>query len=646
MRTHRSFSQTLFGTAVQLGGRAGQHLACSAMLAWGCSTAVWAAELAPVKAATPITATATSTARPQATARAAAATPAPAVATAQATPALATVAAAPRANPAGLCSRVNIAPLVNIPVGKSTVLRPSSPVTRILLGNPENARAARPSESSDGKRDDAARAAVADGRPGVADVDVLLLAPTEVYLLGKTIGSTNVVMLDQSGTCTAFDVVVGMDTTALQAVLGQLLPAEKDIKVTAAFDSIVLSGLVSDSEALTRVTDLASAFVRGGGGGGGGGGGEGANKVPSRIVNMLEVGAPQQVMLEVKVAEISKALLDQFGIDFARAYTPVDSSFVRFLSGIFGGGAGVLGQIGGTGEKGAPLSSVGTVVGGTVPIPGISGGNVTVTYDKDTGRPTYLTSYPTVPGRSVTQGALNMQKTDGLVKVLAEPTVMAISGQTGSFLAGGKIFIPVTQDNGTGGRTVVLEEKEFGVSVKFTPTVLGGGRIHLRVRPEVSELNAAGIQISAGGVNAVLPSFTSRKAETTVQLMDGQSFAIGGLIKNNTTSSIKAFPFLGELPIVGALFRSTQFQTDRSELVFIITPRLVKPLPAGYALPTDGYTPPTRKELIYEGKLEGARVAPAPAAQPALTPTAAGPATPPGASKDGPLPGGFEKEKK
>jgi pilus assembly protein CpaC len=198
-----------------------------------------------------------------------------------------------------------------------------------------------------------------------------------------------------------------------------------------------------------------------------------------------------------------------------------------------------------------------------------------------------------------------MQKTDGLVKVLAEPTVMAISGQTGSFLAGGKIFIPMSQDNGSGGRTIELVEKEFGVSVKFTPTVLGNGRINLRVRPEVSELNTAGIQISGGGISAVLPSFTSRKAETTVQLMDGQSFAIGGLIKNNTTTNIKAFPILGELPVVGALFRSTEFQTDRSELVFVITPRLVKPLPVGYRLPTDNYVPPSRTDLIFGGKLEG-----------------------------------------
>ena len=530
---------------------------------------------------------------------------------------------------AGLCSRVNIAPLVHIPVGKSTVLRPASPVTRILLGNPENARAARPAENPDAKKDDGSKAPALDIRPGVADVDVLLLAPTEVYLLGKTIGSTNVVMLDRAGTCTAFDVVVGMDTTALQAVIAQLLPGEKEIRVTPAFDSIVLSGVVSDTEALSRTIDLANAYVRTG---------AGDSQRNPRIVNMLEVGAPQQVMLEVKVAEISKALLDKFGIDFARAYVPGDSSMMRFLSGIFGGAAGAIGQISGTGGNGVPFSSVDTVVGGTVPLPGVSGGNVTVTYDATTGRPTYTTSYGTVPGRGVTNGVLNMQKTDGLVKILAEPTVMAISGQTGSFLAGGKIFIPVSQESSNGGgRTVTLEEKEFGVSVKFTPTVLGNGRINLRVRPEVSELNVAGVQISAGGVNAVLPSFTSRKAETTVQLMDGQSFAIGGLIKNNTTTNIKAFPFIGELPVVGALFRSTEFQTDRSELVFVITPRLVKPLPANFRLPTDGYVPPTRSELILGGKLEGQRNddAAAGAAAGAGTPAVAPPAQ-----------GGFDKEKK
>jgi len=513
---------------------------------------------------------------------------------------------------AGQCVRVETAPLVRLAVGKSVVMHPQTPIARILLGNPENAHAARPAEGADNGKDAAAAArnGATPGRPGVADIDVLLLAPTELYLLGKAVGSTNVVMLDRSGTCTAFDVVVAMDTAGLESTIAALLPQEKDIKVTAAFDSIVLSGAVSDSEALARATDLANAYLRGSDTGG---------KSNPRLVNMLEVGAPQQVMLEVKVAEISKSLLDQFGIDFSRAYTT--GSMLRFLSGVFGGSMGMVGQIGGGGPNGVPYSSVDQVVGGTVPLPNMAGGNVTVTYDAN-GRPTYTTSYGMVPGRGATNIGINMQKNDGLVKVLAEPTVMAISGQTGSFLAGGKIFIPVTQDNGNGGRTVTLEEKEFGVSLKFTPTVLGSGLINLRVRPEVSELNAAGVQVSAGGVSAVLPSFTSRKAETTVQLMDGQSFAIGGLIKNNTTTNVTAFPLLGELPVIGALFRSTSFQTDKSELVFVITPRLVKPLPPGYRLPTDDYVPPSRSELIWGGKIEGARAEPAP--HPAAQPVAGG----------------------
>src|SRR5205814_1595325 len=182
----------------------------------------------------------------------------------------------------------------------------------------------------------------------------------------------------------------------------------------------------------------------------------------------------------------------------------------------------------------------------------------------------------------------------------------------GRFNAGGKIFIPVTQKSDGGGTTITLEEKEFGVSVRFRPVVMDG-RINLDMVTEVSELNREGVGISAPGVSglAVLPSFTSRKASTTVQLMDGQSFAIGGLIKNNTTTSIKAFPLLGELPVIGALFRSTEFQSDKSELVFVITPRLVKPLPANYTLPTDNYVPPTRSELIWQGRLEGQAPTPA-----------------------------------
>jgi pilus assembly protein CpaC len=202
--------------------------------------------------------------------------------------------------------------------------------------------------------------------------------------------------------------------------------------------------------------------------------------------------------------------------------------------------------------------------------------------------------------------------------MLAEPTVMALSGQEGSFLAGGRIFIPVAQDN----NKVTLEEREFGVGLRFTPTVLAGGRINLKVAPEVSEVSRDGIGITAGGGLAVLPLITTRRASTTVQLYDGQSFAIGGLIKNNTVTGMNGTPGMSEVPILGALFRSTDYQQDKTEMVFVVTAHLVKPLAPNYALPTDVVTPPTRTELMLGGRLEGdapaaiQRQAPAPAVPP------------------------------
>lgn len=455
--------------------------------------------------------------------------------------------------PASPCMQVESAPTVHLTVGKSTVWRPDAAVRRVVLGNPDQAPAARSGPSESGadralRRDAAAPRVASDQRPGVADVDVLLLSPREIVLQARTLGSTNFVLVDAVGRCTALDVVVGLDTSALQALLERLLPAEKEVRVTPAFDGVVLSGTVTDSEALARVTELAQAFLRSH---------DGIARSP-RLVNLLEVGAPQQVMLEVKVAEVSKALIDQLGVQVSGSRTRGQWTYT-LLADFLTGGNGVLGAAKAGGAFGLKIDG---------------------------------------------------QKDQALVKVLAEPTLLALSGQTGSFLAGGKVFIPVAQDNGsTGNRSVTLEEKEFGVSLRFTPTVLGNGRIHLRVRPEVSELNREGIGIVASGTagTAVLPSFTARRAETTVQLMDGQSFAIGGLIRNNDTASIKAFPFLGELPVIGALFRSTQFQNDRSELVFVITPRLVRPLPAEHRLPTDGYVPPTRQQLMLEGRLEGGR---------------------------------------
>jgi pilus assembly protein CpaC len=499
------------------------------------------------------------------------------------------------------CSRVEMGPIVKLTVGKSALLKPQAPVTRILLGNPENSQAARPSERAP-KAEELQPAAYAQQlarRPVAADIDVLLLSPSEIYLLGKTVGSTNILLLDRTGQCTLLDVAVGMDTAALNASLKELLPAEGQIKVSAAADSLVLSGTVTDAGAADRALDIASAYVRRVSGGTQGG----RAATHDHVINMLSVAAPQQVMLEVKVAEVSKALLDQFGINFSRAYALADGSMMRFFSGLFGGKGLLAGQLGGMVDAtvgsgtGAVLSNGSAASGVTAPAGSMRATNGAVT------------EWPIAAGKSATNFGIDAQKQDGLVKLLAEPTVMAISGQEGSFLAGGKIFLPVATNNGSGGTSITLEEKEFGVSLKFTPTVLGDGRINLKVSPEVSELNPQGVTITATNVagTAVLPSFTTRKASTTVQLMDGQSFAIGGLIKNNVTANLTAFPFLGEIPVLGALFRSTSFQNDRSELVFVITPRLVKPLPANYALPTDEFVEPSRTDMIINGRLEGGR---------------------------------------
>lgn len=490
------------------------------------------------------------------------------------------------------CNNVERGLDVRLAVGKSALIRPPIPVARLLVGNPQNTEAARPSEAKGDDGKPALMAMPVKSRSGVAELDVLLLSPSEMYLLGKTVGTTNIVLLDRSGRCSMFDVIVGMDTAALKASLRELLPAETDLRVSSAGESLVLSGVVSDAGAVDRVMDIAGAFV---------GGTQGASgSANPRIINMLEVGAPQQVMLEVKVAEISKALLDEFGINFSRAYATADGTMARFLSGIFGGNGMLSGQVAGATGASVGFGLVGSMQNGsftaanTVPAGSASIGGTT-------------TTVPIISGKNMTTLGVDAQKQDALVKILAEPTVMAISGQEGSFLAGGKIFIPVSTNNGNGGLSITLEEKEFGVSLKFTPTVLSGGRINLKVSPEVSELNPKGVAISAASVagTTILPAFTTRRAMTTVQLKDGQSFAIGGLIKNNVTSSITAFPFLGELPVIGALFRSTSFQNDRSELVFVVTPRLVQPLPPDYPLPTDSYVQPSRYDMIMSGKLEG-----------------------------------------
>jgi pilus assembly protein CpaC len=434
--------------------------------------------------------------------------------------------------------------IMRLQLGKSAMMRLPEPVLHRSVGNPEV-------------------------------VQAMLVAPDTLYIAGVDVGSTNMIIQGKSGACSVVDIIVTMDSSAFEASLAVVLPDEKNIRVTAAADAIVLSGTVADAATLMQVGDLAGAFVRRPVQPLNGIGRSDPAAVPGavppgaagnsglRVINLMSVAAPQQVMLEVKIAEVSKTLLERLeaGSTFRLSSGSWTATLLSsFLSGTLGG-----------------------------------------RFDARKSN-----------GNGVT---LEAQKQDGLVRILAEPNVMAISGQEGTFLAGGKIFIPVAQDN----NKVTLEEKEFGVGLRFTPTVLSGGRINLRVAPEVSELSREGIGITTGGFTgtAVLPLITTRRASTTVQLYDGQSFAIGGLIKNNLTTSIKGLPVLGEVPILGALFRSTDYQQDRTELVFVITPHLVKPLPPNYTLPTDKVAAPTPAQLMLLGRMEGA---PPPAAASTVPP--------------------------
>jgi len=463
--------------------------------------------------------------------------------------------------------QTGVSQVVEVPAGKSKLLNLSEKVTKLTIGN-----------------------------DGVAHAK--LISPTSLYLYGTGVGSTNMILLANGGRCSVYDVVVQLDPVPLKAIIDSVYTSEKDVVVRTAGDGIVLAGKVSNAEAAQQIEAMAKAYVMRRTQGAGSAPVGGYANQNSLVVNMMTVAAPQQVMLEVKVAEVSKTVLDQFGINFSRAFALADGSAIRFLNGLFGGQGLTAGVVNGTvgarvgGGSAALLSGGKGATGVTAPIGSATLGSTT--------------SVPLISGQNATSIGVDAQKQDGLVKVLAEPTVMAISGQEGSFLAGGKIFIPVANTT-NGVATFVLEEREFGVSLRFRPTVLADGRINLQVNPEVSELSTTGVTISssATGATTVLPAFTTRKAATTVQLFDGQSFAIGGLMKNTSTGTINAFPFLGEIPVLGALFRSHSFQTERSELVFLITPHLVKPLPTDYELPTDQYAPPNRWDLYGRGKLEG-----------------------------------------
>jgi pilus assembly protein CpaC len=380
--------------------------------------------------------------------------------------------------------------------------------------------------------------------------DVLPLSLSSVYVLGRALGSTNLSLYDSKGALIAVvDIVVGPDAQGLKATLADLIPTES-VAVSVSNGSLVLSGTVSSASVAEKLLTIAETYA------------------PKRVVNMLGVGGVQQVLLEVKFSEMSRSVVKQLGIN--------QFSFDN--------------------------SSVGP---GGVIVPGSSGGVVGFT---DNASNPYAIGVR-LPNASNLLVNIDALERNGLVRTLAEPNLVALSGETASFLAGGEFPVPVGVNlNGQ----VSIEFKQFGVSLAFTPTVLEDGLINLLVGPEVSQLDpGAGIELSGFRI----PGLKVRRARTTVELRDGQSFALAGLIQNDFSDTVRAIPLLGRIPLLGALFRSTAYNKQETELVMIVTPRLVRPVAAGsLALPTDRVQEPSDIDLFIGGRTERRLPARTPAA--------------------------------
>ncbi|MFC7536358.1 type II and III secretion system protein family protein [Sphingomonas sp. GCM10030256] len=460
---------------------------------------------------------------------------------------------------------------LNVAVNKSQVVRVDRPYSKALIGNPEIA-------------------------------DVLPLTDQSIYVLGKKTGMTSLTLYDRRNALIAvMDVAVGPDVTGLKRQLGELMPGDA-IGARMSNDSIVLEGIVSSGPAADRAVQIAETYA------------------PGKVVNMLSVGSSQQVMLEVRFAEVKRSALKQIGVGIQ------DGPDGRF-EGVSGGGASIT--------PGAPIEI--NSGGVTTKVPGpplIALGSVLDSFG------ILSRAFRALGGDfTVTLDALERK---GLVTTLAEPTLIALSGETANFLAGGEFPVPVASASSGENLAISVEFKPFGVSLAFTPTVLADGVINLVVAPEVSSIDpSAAVVIN----NFRIPGLQTRRAKTVVELRDGESFAMAGMLRRDFQDTVRQFPVLGSLPIIGSLFRSTGFQREETELVIVITPRLVKPVhSAQLKLPTDRVRPPDEADLFLLGRTDKAVPPVQPVYDPSRRAAPPAPAGTPGAQLKPAAPTGLERD--
>ena len=449
---------------------------------------------------------------------------------------------------------------------KSSVLFLTSPVKRISVGSPDIA-------------------------------DLLLLRSTELYVLGKDLGTTNVLLWDADDVLIAtISVEVTHDLSSLKQKLHELMPDDA-IEVRTAQRNIVLSGTVSSPTNVTAAVAIAKGYltqagtakekemfeVQG----------QGGSEESGEVINLLQVGGAQQVMLEVVVAEISRRELRKFDM--------------RFNSISTGGGNWTTGAVnGGATFPDVIFSGDGQI--GRIPVfdglapwgPAIDEYAPNDLFIEDKGLfASFLTN------DFLLNVTIEAAKENGLAKILAEPTLTTLSGQEAKFLSGGEFPIPVPQ----GLDSVTIEFKEFGVGVSFLPVVLGNGRINMVLNVSVSELiDSSSVALSSGGSSStfLVPSLAKRSANATVELMDGQTIGIAGLLNESMREVITKFPGLGDIPILGQLFRSQEYIKGETELVILVTPHLAKPIsPGDIKLPTDNFVEPSDADFYLWGRMEG-----------------------------------------
>lgn len=436
--------------------------------------------------------------------------------------------------------------IVKVPHHKSTHVTLAAKAKRVSLGDPEV-------------------------------LDIVMLKSDEVFLIGKKLGSTNLMAWDSRGRLIeSINIEVTHDLNSLKAKLFEFLPNE-EIEVHSAQNRLILSGQISNQAAMNKALRVAETYSAG----------EEADKENSSlseqvqktgVINLMTIGGAQQVMLEVTVAEVQRSLVRKF-----------DSNFHFFESnGNFSWGATSAGAI------------IDDVSGGIGPIfnaPGID----------ETG---FLGTF--IDGDTLFTFALDIAKQNGSAKVLAEPNLTALSGAKAEFLAGGEFPIPVPDDDG-----ITIEYKEYGVGLKFIPTVLSDKHINLNLAIDVSEIaNSATLTLNPGGTNGtyVIPPITRRSASSTLELADGQTIGIAGLLSENVRDVVSGVPGFSDIPVLGQMFNSQEYISGETELVILVTPRLAKPIDRSkVSLPTDSFVEPNDFEYYLLGR--GAYIAPSGKAQ-------------------------------